>query len=350
MKRRPADTASSLRVAQVSAACIAGALSLAVFYHGSQMPLLAGAQFLLVDWVSVSLVSSYPDGIRLPLTPLSARLTLFWMWLGISLAGSAVPAASVVNFWGVGSLALAFWAYTLSPQREWIWFYLSRFALAGALALCAYALVQLLAWRLPPRATFVNIHSFAALMVLIALPLGAYFLTALHKRSSQRTLYLLGGSLVVIFFAIAATDGRGTTLSIILCMAVLAALAGRTVGHRPIMMLVGLLCAAYVAAYLILHGELTGARVTMLVDPADAASPRLLIWRGSWEMLMNHPWWGIGLGTYYLAWPPYRDPADQSLWFFVHNDYLQIWIEAGLPALLLLLAVHRAVRTDSGHA
>src|SRR5690606_8441341 len=29
--------------------------------------------------------------------------------------------------------------------------------------------------------------------------------------------------------------------------------------------------------------------------------------------------------------------------FFVHNDYLQLWIEAGLPALLLLLAVFVSV-------
>ncbi len=60
-------------------------------------------------------------------------------------------------------------------------------------------------------------------------------------------------------------------------------------------------------------------------------------------MLANDPWWGIGLGTYYLRWPPYRDPADQTLGFFVHNDYLQIWIEAGLPALLLLLAIFAGV-------
>ena len=60
-------------------------------------------------------------------------------------------------------------------------------------------------------------------------------------------------------------------------------------------------------------------------------------------MLMDAPWWGVGLGTYWLHWPPYRHPQDDSAGFYVHNDYLQIWIETGLPGFLLLLAVYVAV-------
>ena len=60
-------------------------------------------------------------------------------------------------------------------------------------------------------------------------------------------------------------------------------------------------------------------------------------------MLMDAPWLGIGLGTYWLYWPTYRHPDDTSGGFYVHNDYLQIWIETGLPGFLLLLAVYVAV-------
>src|SRR5581483_2192840 len=115
---------------------------------------------------------------------------------------------------------------------------------------------------------------------------------------------------------------------------VLGIFAWRAVGARPVLVTAGLLFAAYVAANPVLHGGPSG-RLATLSDPGNAGVERFLIWRGSWEMLMAKPWWGIGLGSYYLAWPPYRDPADQTLGFFVHNDYLQIWIEAGLPALLL---------------
>lgn len=343
MKRSAADNARSARVAQLGALLMAGALSLAVFYHGRQIPLLAGAEILLVTWMALSLAQSYADGIRIPLTPVSATMTFFWLWLGVSLTWSAVLVTSVINFWWVGSVALAFWAYTLSPQRERVWFYGSRFALAGALLLCAYALAQLFLWGLPPRATFVNIHSFAALMMLVALPLAAYFLIAWHKRSDAKVLYALAGSLFILFFTIAATEGRGTALSILVALFVLAALAVRSVGIKPVAALAGLVLAAYGGANLILHGGFAEGRLATLVDPASAGVPRFLIWAGSWEMLSASPWWGIGLGTYYLAWPPFRHPDDATLGFFVHNDYLQIWIEAGLPALLLLLAVYVSV-------
>lgn len=342
MKRRPADTAQAAYIAPISALFVACALGLAVFYHGPQIPLLAGAQFLVVTWLALSLASSYESGVRLPLTPASIALTFFWMWLGISLLWSAVLVTSVINFWWVGSLALVFWAYTLSPQRERVWFFVSRFALVGALALCGYALIQLFVWGEPPRSTFVNIHSFAALMMLIALSLGGYFLIAWQQRAAPRTRYALGACLFVLYFTIASTGGRGTTLSIALSLTLFVLLALRAVDRRGLFTLVGIVVGAYVAANLLLHGGVE-ERIATLADPGSAAFPRLLIWRGSWELLLREPLWGIGLGTYYLAWPPFRDPADATLGFFVHNDYLQIWIEAGLPALLLLLAAFASV-------
>ena len=344
MKRKPKGAPpGSFWLAPISALCIAGALSLAVFYHGPQLPLLAGAQALLVIWLALSLAGSYSAGIRLPLTPLSISLTLFWTWLGVSLLWSAVPATSILNFWWVGSLALVFWAYTLTPHRDQVWAYSSRFALLGALALCVHALVQLFVFQQPPRATFINIHSFAALMMLIALPVAGYFLRALSAGPTQRRdAVILGASLFVLCFTIATTQGRGTTLSMLAGMALLAALAAPLAGRRPVLALVGIVAGSYLAANLILTGGLYD-RMSTLVDPSSAGTPRFLIWEGSWRMLMEHPWFGIGLGLYYLAWPPYRHPEDSSLGFFVHNDYLQIWIEVGLPGLLLLLAVFAAV-------
>lgn len=342
MKRRPTDTPQAAYVAPISALFVACALGLAVFYHGPELPLLASAQFLLVAWLALSLTYSYESGVRLPITPMSITLTLFWMWLGISLLWSSVLVTSVINFWWVGSLVLVFWAYTLSPERERVWFFVSRFALIGALALCGYALIQLFLWGEPPRATFINIHSFAALMMLIALSLGGYFLIAWQQGSAPRVLYALGACLFVLYFTIASTGGRGTTLSIALSLTLFAILARRAVDRRGLFTLIGIVVGSYAAANLWLHGGVED-RMATLADPASAAFPRLLIWRGSWELLQQHPLWGIGLGTYYLAWPPFRDPTDATLGFFVHNDYLQIWIEAGLPALLLLLAAFASV-------
>lgn len=320
--------------------CVAAALALAVFYHGPQLVLLAGVQLALVVWLALSFAAPNPDGLRFPLTPLSASVTLFWLWLAISLLWSSVPVISIINFWWVGSFALVFWCYTLSADRGRLRFYATRFILAGALALCVYALVQRFAWGEPPRATFINIHSFAALLMLVALPLAGHFLAALHARADRHSVYAIGAGLFVLVFTIAVTQGRGTALSLWLGAGVLVVL-GRTIGVRPLLTLLGMFVIAYVAANVLLQGGIDD-RLATLADPASAGAARFVIWRGSWEMLQAHPWFGIGLGTYYLAWPPYRDPTDTSLGFFVHNDYLQLWIETGLPGLLLLLAMPAA--------
>lgn len=328
--------------APISAFGVLLALALAVFYHGPQVQLLATAEAILVIWVASSIMRRYADGVELPRTPVTLFLTLFWCWLGITLLWNPVPATGAINFWWVGSIVLAFWAYTLAPDRDRVWFGGARLVLIGAVALCIYALIQVTLLGQPPRATFINIHSFAALLVLLSLPTAAYFLIALDRTGNRAVVWSLGAVLFVLWFTIAATQGRGTTISLLMALATLLVLTWRHTPRRHLLVVIAICGVAYVAANLILQGALTD-RFATLSDPAGAAFPRLLIWRGSWEMVQDNPWFGIGLGNYYLAWPPYRDPADTTLGFFAHNDYLQIWIEAGLPALLLLLAVFGSV-------
>lgn len=326
----------------ISAIAVWATLCLAVFFYGPQIPLLAGAELILIVWATASILRRYDGGIELPWTALTASLTLFWIWLGITLFWSPVPGTSAINFWWVGSFVLAFWAYTLAPDRSHVWRWCAPLALAGAAALCAYALVQVTVLGQPPRATFINIHSFAALLVLLSLPAAAYLLILLRTAGSRIAVWSLGAALFLLWFTVAATQGRGTTIGLLFGLAALLTLSWKDLPRRHVLVIVGLLGGAYLGANITLQGAITD-RFATLSDPAAAASPRWLIWRGSWQMVLDNPWFGIGLGNYYLAWPPYRDPADDTLGFFAHNDYLQIWIEAGLPALLLLLTIFVSV-------
>ncbi len=56
-------------------------------------------------------------------------------------------------------------------------------------------------------------------------------------------------------------------------------------------------------------------------------------------MLQDAPWHGIGPGLFWLAYPPYRAAADNSGGFYVHNDYLQLWLEGGWPTFIVLLCL-----------
>lgn len=321
----------------VSAGLLSVAAGLAIFFHGDDIRWLVGVQLALLAWLASVLVRNYEAGVQLPLTPISLTLTGFWLWLAVSLVWSRVPATSVLNFWWVGTFVLVYWAYTWSPLRTQAWHFASRALLAGAMVLCVWAGQQLFIQGQPPRASFINIHSFGALLMLIALPTAGYLLCALAARRRHAAV-VSTAALAVLFFTIALTRGRGTSLALWLATAALLVLHIRRIPLRYLGLVAGLLVVCYGAANALLFGEL-GQRMASLADPADAASPRLLIWQGAWEMVRDHPWWGIGLGTYYLAWPPYRDPADATLGYYVHNDYLQIWIETGLPGLLLLVGV-----------
>jgi tetratricopeptide (TPR) repeat protein len=90
-----------------------------------------------------------------------------------------------------------------------------------------------------------------------------------------------------------------------------------------------------------LSATLTGLsqRVMSLEQPFAAGKDRFLIWQGCLQMIRDYPLWGTGLGTYWLLWPPYHSPLDASGGYFAHNDYLQLWIEGGLPVMILLMGL-----------
>ena len=96
------------------------------------------------------------------------------------------------------------------------------------------------------------------------------------------------------------------------------------------------------------HGG--GSRIVSLAEPLTAGMERIKIWAASWELLKQSPIIGHGLGSYTFLYPAYRHPADSSTGYFVHNDYFQIWLEAGLPALLLLVSLLILVLVKFIHA
>jgi len=69
----------------------------------------------------------------------------------------------------------------------------------------------------------------------------------------------------------------------------------------------------------------------------DSAKFRIYTWMSTWEMILKRPWFGSGIGTFFLTYPKYRRPQI----FFVegrHNtetdhpedEYLEVWYDEGL--------------------
>lgn len=315
----------------------------ALFFNGIRIELFAMSMALLVLLFYVVLWRGYARGMQVPATPLSIALTLFWAWLAVTLFWSRVPYVSMVNFWWVGGAVFVFWLMTLVPERRLSFPGVHLAVLGVGLVLALLSIYQQLHLGTQAQSTFLTRNSHAALMCLMAIPASSYFLLA-HgpDRAAVWTARLLGPALFVLYFSIALTSSRGATLGLLVGLAVMAAVVYRRVPRPRLVVLAVIVLAAYLVANFMLKGEVAG-RLGTLASFAASGYDRFLIWEGAWRMLMDEPWWGIGLGTYWLHWPPYRHPDDVSGGFYVHNDYLQIWIETGLPGLLLLLAVYVAV-------
>jgi O-antigen ligase len=315
------------------------ALLPALLFKGPQIEFFAIAQIVLVIWLGWAAWRSYEQGIILPKTGLALCLTLFWSWLAVSLMWSQAPAISVINFWWVGSVVLVFWLYTLTPDRDRLWSHSAAILLLLGLVLALMGIYDALVFQRPARSVFETRNTHAAFLNLIALPASAYFLQIMtDKAAPRRYAGWLGAILYLMFFSIFLTASRGASLSLAIGMAVLIAVTARHVSRRGIAFLLVLVAAAFLSTNISPGGGEIEQRLPQLLRD----SPRLLIWESSWKLLKASPWHGIGLGLYYLAYPAYRNPLDDTGGFFAHNDYLQMWIETGWPGLLLLLAVPAA--------
>ena len=319
---------------QISTLLFVCALLPALLFKGPQFEYFAITQVLLVVWLGTVVLQTYEAGLSIPKTPLALCLTLFWIWLAVSLTWSLAPNISVFNFWWVGSLVLVFWLYTLTPERDMLWSHAAIILLVLALVLALMGIYQVLVFEQQARSVFETRNTHAAFLNLVTVPASAYFLILIDQKNSSRyRSILLGAVLYVLFYSIFTTASRGGTVSLVISMGVLAALTLRYASRRGITLLLLLTVAAYLSTK-ISHGELSERMPQLFQDTG-----RMVIWESSWELLRAAPWKGIGLGLFYLAYPPYRNPVDNSGGFFAHNDYLQIWIETGLPGMLLLVSV-----------
>ena len=327
----------------LAALVFASVFTASLFFNGVRIEYFALSLFTLFLLLYVVLWRGYSRGLQIPKTPLAITLTLFWLWLAVTQLWSPAPYVSMVNFWWVGGAVLVFWLMTLvrEPGHPFPGTYVAIWAIGVVLGLLST--YQQLSLGVHAQSTFLTRNSHAGLMCLLAIPASSYFLMAHGTgRRAAWTTRILGPVLFVLYFSLALTGSRGASLGLLMGLVLIVGLAYRRIPRLRLIIFLAIVLIAFVAANFLLKGEVV-ARLGTLANLGNADAGRFLIWERAWQMLMNAPWWGIGLGTYWLHWPPYRNSLDSSAGFYVHNDYLQIWIETGLPGLLLLLAIYVAV-------
>ncbi len=307
-------------------------LACALFYNGNALYLYEIAGVAAV--VSAALAIYANSGSRVELGGPALVALAFFGWSALSVFWSQVPYVSAVE---LGSMAAGVCLFLVwrSCNRERPIIPTARLLVALGAILAAAMLAQQLT-GFEPGAMFVNRNSAAAL-VNVAWPFAAA--GWLHGTGATRRHTLLLAASAMMILAVGLTGSRGALLAGSMALVVLVGI-GLFWLQRPRKSL-ALIVVAALAVIMAngLTGDLIASDTRDLGSPAEAGASRFLIWEAAWEMIQERPWLGWGPGVFFLAYPMFRLPADGSAGYFVHNDYLEFWLERGLPGLALALAL-----------
>ncbi len=197
---------------------------------------------------------------------------------------------------------------------------------------------------------FINRHHFAGYMELtIALPLGLLFAGAVDKE--KRIIYLFVAGIMGV--ALVFTSSRGGIISLvaeIVFMVVVTAIWRRPSERRRVKTdgrfkrfagRIGMTSALLVGLFLgvvLLGGEFSIYRFIDTVNTDDPTTGRAHFWSVTLDIIKAHPWIGTGLGAFGVVYTRYDTRNGLYRLEQAHNDYLQIFSDAGIVGALLALS------------
>jgi O-antigen ligase len=288
------------------------------------------------------------------------RAEIHWNWLYLPLLGlgvialaqnlsglSAYPYLTKIELLKWGAYVLLFFLTSESFGAASQEIQLILFLVLLGFCVSLFAIVQnftsdgKLYWMRPllhggaPFGPYVNRDDFAGFVELTA-PLGValLFLGAL-RREKLVTLALLT---VVPVGALVLCASRGGIASFFFESVLLLLLArGRQVGRMQLLAtaVFGLLAAIFIVWLGV--GEAV-QRFERLTPSGISRDRRVSIYRDTWEIFVQHPWAGTGLGTLVAVYPRYESFYDGLIVDHAHNDYLELLADAGLAGGICGLA------------
>ena len=146
----------------------------------------------------------------------------------------------------------------------------------------------------------------------------------------RRCAYALGA--VPVALCLFLTFSRGAwLLGVPAAMLALALLAGR----RARLVVLGILGVGALGTLPFLGT----ARLLSFFSGQGTALLRLKLWEASWDMVRDHPLWGVGLDNFLYQYGRYIRPEAMSEPYLSHphNVVLDFWLRLGLPGLLAFM-------------
>lgn len=201
-----------------------------------------------------------------------------------------------------------------------------------------------------PFGPYVNKHHFAALMEM---SLGISFALFLGHQSSREKKMLLLIAMVLAGISIVLTGSRGGVLSasaVALFVLVATVVSSRMKvsedgidqGRAGNLISSGIflvtIAALVIGSVFMLGGDSSLIRGFGVIESEDFSTGRIHFWKVTWEVVKSSPFIGVGLDSLAVAFTQFDTwngtvRVEQS-----HNDYLQIFAEAGVFGLVSVIA------------
>lgn len=315
----------------------------ALFYTGKNVWLFTFSYIFIIFNLIIVIRQRYYQSLNIPINGVFISASLLLTWFAISIFFSQIIYLSLYNFFWLGSLIIVFLIFTFHDNKDQIWKNIWPAILFLISIWAIYGLVQYYYLHVPSNASFLNRNSLAALINLALIPASGYFLLSEKERPWKfLTNKVLAITLIILFLTIFIITSRGGSLSLILGFVILFSLLRKHIKKSQLYFLFVIILISFLLATLSQYftsglPDAFAERMITLKDTAEAGNSRFIIWKSLLPLFADMPWYGFGLGSLWVFWPPYRPASDLSAGFFAHNDYMQITLEAGYPGIILLI-------------
>ncbi|MCH2190233.1 MAG: O-antigen ligase family protein [Gammaproteobacteria bacterium] len=197
------------------------------------------------------------------------------------------------------------------------------------------------------RSYFVNRNHYGALIVLSSLSLLSYIFAKLikeipgrrriyHDSSSNLKVIALAILTIIFIFALAASESRGASLSIVAGMILCFLVSSTSFTIKRRNMLIFILLISILVLIVLADGLLQ-----RLIDSSLSIGEREQQWRITIEAILANPLLGYGGGSYSTVFQIFREeaPLRNVMYAQAHNHYLHLWLERGFIGLCMWLLI-----------
>lgn len=201
------------------------------------------------------------------------------------------------------------------------------------------------------NAIFYTPNTFAASLNLFLFPVIAIFLT----KNKYRTL--ITSLIVILFYTLLITKSRGGWLSFSIGVGLISFIY-LFVYKKQIKKLIYLYLIIMFTIMVFTFGyniknlkilpnsisdyiqQIDFQHITRSKNISTQTVSRQVLYIKAWERIKQKPWLGHGYHNFQYYWlKDQQAPFKNNHTDFVHNDYLQIWMETGIFSLLAILSI-----------